>query len=274
MKKGKLIVIEGTDCSGKETQSKLLVKKLNDLNEPTFYASYPNYETPTGKIIGLPLLGKYYLSEKLVKDHAESIQKCVREELNDEYDEKVVEATINATAKHLGIGWFPETAPSVDPKISSAFFAIDRAYNRSKIDELLAKGNVVLDRYVYSAMAHQGGKIAKTKERREFYEWEHKLEFEMFGLPEDDIRIFLHMPTKYTELLKKRRVEELDENEKNSKHLLDAEKSFLELSALYDFKKIKCIKKESNPISFDDIKTPEEIHEEICQIILEYLNLG
>ena len=27
--KGKLIVIEGTDCSGKETQSKLLVKKLN-----------------------------------------------------------------------------------------------------------------------------------------------------------------------------------------------------------------------------------------------------
>ena len=27
----KLIVIEGTDCSGKETQSKLLVEKLNKL---------------------------------------------------------------------------------------------------------------------------------------------------------------------------------------------------------------------------------------------------
>ena len=27
--KGKLIVIEGTDCSGKETQTKLLVEKLN-----------------------------------------------------------------------------------------------------------------------------------------------------------------------------------------------------------------------------------------------------
>ena len=26
--KGKLIVIEGTDCSGKETQSKLLMEKL------------------------------------------------------------------------------------------------------------------------------------------------------------------------------------------------------------------------------------------------------
>ena len=28
MEKGKLIVIEGTDCSGKETQTKLLVEKL------------------------------------------------------------------------------------------------------------------------------------------------------------------------------------------------------------------------------------------------------
>ena len=30
MSRGKLIVIEGTDCSGKETQSNLLLKKLKD----------------------------------------------------------------------------------------------------------------------------------------------------------------------------------------------------------------------------------------------------
>ena len=29
--RGKLIVIEGTDCSGKETQASLLVKKLNEM---------------------------------------------------------------------------------------------------------------------------------------------------------------------------------------------------------------------------------------------------
>ena len=28
--RGKIIVIEGTDCSGKETQSKLLVKRLTE----------------------------------------------------------------------------------------------------------------------------------------------------------------------------------------------------------------------------------------------------
>ena len=29
--RGKLIVIEGTDCSGKETQTKMLVEKLNNI---------------------------------------------------------------------------------------------------------------------------------------------------------------------------------------------------------------------------------------------------
>ena len=33
MNKGKIIVIEGTDCSGKETQSKLLVQNLKKLQK-------------------------------------------------------------------------------------------------------------------------------------------------------------------------------------------------------------------------------------------------
>lgn len=32
--KGKLIVIEGTDCSGKETQSKMLIEKLKQDGYP------------------------------------------------------------------------------------------------------------------------------------------------------------------------------------------------------------------------------------------------
>ena len=43
MEKGKLIVIEGTDCSGKETQSKLLEEKLNEVIE-SFISYVPNLE--------------------------------------------------------------------------------------------------------------------------------------------------------------------------------------------------------------------------------------
>ena len=58
MSKGKLIVIEGIDSSGKETQSKLLVKKLNLLGINSISLSFPMYDTPTGRIVGEAFLGK------------------------------------------------------------------------------------------------------------------------------------------------------------------------------------------------------------------------
>ena len=58
MSKGKLIVIEGTDCSGKQTQTDILVENLKVYGYQAVSFSFPNYETPTGKIIGDAYLGK------------------------------------------------------------------------------------------------------------------------------------------------------------------------------------------------------------------------
>ena len=65
--KGKLIIIEGTDCSGKETQSKLLEEKLKKEGKKVARISFPMYETPSGRIIGACLLGKPYLCEEYLK---------------------------------------------------------------------------------------------------------------------------------------------------------------------------------------------------------------
>ena len=120
MNKGKLIVIEGTDCSGKETQTKLLIKKLKAENIKVDNFSFPAYNSPTGKIIGGAYLGK----------------------------------------PHIGESYFKEGATNVDPKVAALYYTADRKYNIAQITKLLDSGiNVILDRYIYSNMAHQGGKI-------------------------------------------------------------------------------------------------------------------
>lgn len=58
MTRGRLIVVEGTDCSGKETQTKLLFERLKKDGFPVSTMSFPQYETPTGRIVGECYLGK------------------------------------------------------------------------------------------------------------------------------------------------------------------------------------------------------------------------
>ena len=210
----KFIVIEGTDCSGKETQSKLLVESLNKLANKAVYLTFPNYNSPTGKIVGGPYLGK----EEICKSY------------------------------------FPEGASHVDSKVASLYFTADRYYNLNIIKQYLDKDYIViLDRYVSSNMAHQGGKIKDKKQRYEMYEWLEKLEYEMMNLIKPDMTIFLHMPTEYAKILKKNRTS-LDDHEKDDEHLHLAELSYLELSNKYNFININCVKNNS-------IRSIEDIHE-------------
>ncbi len=199
---GKFIVIEGTDCSGKETQSKLLVEKLTNLGKKAIRVTFPNYESPTGKIIGGPYLGK------------EEISSC----------------------------WFPEGAVNVDPKVACLYYAADRKYNENEIKKYLDDDYfVICDRYISSNMAHQGSKIHDDNERFNMYQWIDKLEYWLLGLPKPDKTIFLHVPYSYAFELKKNRIS-LDEHEKSEEHLKNSEKSYLELASYYNWININCIK--------------------------------
>ena len=131
-----------------------------------------------------------------------------------------------------------------------------------KILEYLDKGYyIILDRYTTSNLAHQGGKILDKDERFEMYQWIDKLEYWLLRLPKPDITIFLHMPYDKALELKKNR-ESLDENEKSEEHLKHAEEAYIELSELYNWNRVECVKD-------DEIRSIEDINDEIFKIIEE-----
>ncbi|MDD3895608.1 MAG: thymidylate kinase [Bacilli bacterium] len=198
----KLIVIEGTDLSGKETQTNLLIERLKLEKNLIEKFGFPMYDTPTGKIIGGSYLGK----------------------------------------EHISKGLFPEGAANVDPKVAALYYAADRRYNADKIRELLNNNiDVLLDRYVESNMGHQGGKLITPKERLAMYKWLENLEYGLLELPRPDLIIFLYMPCQYVKELKKNREEAPDQHEANLEHLKNAEKAYLELAELYGFCKVNCV---------------------------------
>src|SRR6185436_12231382 len=51
MSKGKLIVIDGTDGSGKTTHATILLKRLSKLGKKSSMVSFPVYESFTGELV-------------------------------------------------------------------------------------------------------------------------------------------------------------------------------------------------------------------------------
>ena len=222
MERGKLIAIEGTDCSGKETQTKLLKEKLEKEGKKVIIYSFPNYNSPTGRIVGGPYLGK----------------------------------------PEIGDSYFGEEALRLDPMITSLYYAADRKYNTTDVYKQLDEGYyVLLDRYVSSNQAHQGGKIFDENKRRDLYTWLDVLEYQLLDLPKPDMTIFLHMPFEYSKILKKNRTA-LDIHEKSDEHLKNAEKAYLELADIYSWNTIECVKDNT-------IRTIEDISEEALSNVHE-----
>lgn len=225
---GKLIVIEGTDCSGKETQTKLLVEKLKKDGLKVANISFPMYDTPTGKIIGACLLGKPAMCEELLKGST---------------------------------GFFKEGGGEVDSLTALCYYAADRRYNLPVIKKYLNEGYIlIVDRYVTSNMAHRGGMLDTKIERLKMYQIIDKLEYDLLELPRPNQVIFLYMPYEYACKLKEKRSEVPDETETDENYLRKGENAYLELADLYHYDKVDCIKN-------NEIRKADEISDDVYKLI-------
>jgi dTMP kinase len=229
MKRGIFVEIEGTDGSGKETQSKKLIELMKSRFLACDKIDFPQYDSPSGRIVGQCYLGK----DK------------------------------NFYGWQGNSGWF-EDPDRVDARVACAYYAADRRMSKPFIEGNLNKGvHVITDRYVDANKGHQGGKIEDKEERLKLYKDLDVLEHDFMQLPKPDLVIFLHMPTDVSLELKKKfsrdTSEGLDGHENNIPHLRRSEQAYLELSDLYNWIKIEC----APDGTIASLKTPDEIHAEI-----------
>ena len=83
---------------------------------------------------------------------------------------------------------------AVAPELSALLFAGDRFESKPQLlSQLEGCDVVVLDRYVASNIAHQAGRV-DGKRREDLIRFLAWLEFELYGLPEPDLTVWLDLP--------------------------------------------------------------------------------
>lgn len=218
--RGKFIVLEGIDGSGKRTQLDLLARAFASRGVAFAEVGFPNYQGFFGKLVAQFLNGEFGALE------------------------------------------------AVDPHFSALLYAGDRLESKPAIEAALAGGKAVLaDRYIGSNLAHQGARVPREK-REEFLAWLKRLEYEIYGLPAEDLVLYLRVPVAEAHRLVGQKASRSytskrhDIQEADLAHLEAASQVYDELSRQPNWGRIECWDASAN-----ELRSPEAIHKEIVATI-------
>jgi dTMP kinase len=167
---------------------------------------------------------------------------------------------------------------NVDPHFSALLYAGDRLESKQQIENALAGGKVVLaDRYIGSNLAHQGARVRGTR-RADFLKWLKQLEYGIYGLPKEDLVLYLRVPPKQAQRLVSRKAarqytqRRRDLQEANLAHLVTASRVYDELAKEPNWVRIECAAGQSKPrsrASAAALRSPESIHEDVLAAVEE-----
>ena len=157
---------------------------------------------------------------------------------------------------------------TVDPHFSALLYAGDRFEAKSRIEAALNDGKIVLvDRYVASNLAHQVAR-APAEKRSEFLRWIEHLEYSIYGLPKEDLILYLRVPPSQAQKLVAQKSERnytrktLDIQEKSLHHLEDAAEMYDMLSRSKPWATVQCY--DANRQS---LRLPEDISTEVLHAV-------
>lgn len=220
MARGKLIVIEGIDGSGKGTQTELLARALEQRGLPFVKFGFPRYESSFGHLIARFLNGDF------------------------------------------------GPLPAVDAHFSALLYAGDRFEAKPDLETALHSGRtVVTDRYIASNLAHQAARVPAER-RAGFVSWLRRLEYGIYGLPVEDLVIYLRVPAQEGHRLvglksaRNYTAKSRDLQESDVLHLNEAALVYDELAQGPNWVTIECFDARS-----EKLRSPEEIHRDVLEAV-------
>ncbi len=157
---------------------------------------------------------------------------------------------------------------AVDAHFSALLFAGDRFESKAELEEALAAGKTVLaDRYIGSNLAHQTARVGPQR-REEFLSWLKRLEYGIYGLPAEDLVIYLRLPAVEAQRLvslKTRReytALQRDLQEADLKHLEQAALVYDRLATEPNWATVECLDR-----TLGELRPPETIHRAVLAAV-------
>ena len=211
--------------------------------------------------------GKHTQQQLLLKD--------LKENGYDVFDKSFpnYESDSSAPVKMYLSGEFGNKADCLDAYQASLLYAVDRMCTfKKEIETHYNNGEIILfDRYVQSNFIHQCSKIDNFDEKLKFIKWEEDLEYDLCKLPRPDLIFFIEMPVEKSLELARARAEyktgeSKDIHEEDSSYMEKSYNNGMALAKELGWNLIHCVDENNN------IRSIEDIHNEIMQVVTNYLN--
>ena len=231
VKKGKLIVFEGTDCSGKSTQINLLIEMLKSSGKTVTTLDFPNYSTPTGKVVRRYLDGEFGEANSIPAKVASVFfaedrfaSKPIIENALKNFDVVILDRYVESNMGHQG-------GKIRDAEKRKEFYEWETNLEYGNFN--LPKPDAVIFLYMPAAVSAE---LLKNRTR--------KSEFHPGA-------------------------EKLDGHEGNPEHMINAAEAYLQLANLYNWVKIECAPNETMSSLKTPDEIHKEIKDKI-EILMRY----
>ena len=157
---------------------------------------------------------------------------------------------------------------AVDPHFSALLFAGDRYECKADLERALMNGGMILaDRYISSNLAHQTARVGPQR-REEFSSWLKRLEYGIYGLPAEDLVLYMRVPAPEAQRMvgrkgaRKYTSRKRDLQEADLRHLEQAALVYDRLATEANWRTLECWDSEKK-----SLRPPEAIHAEVLAAV-------